>query len=182
MPLILGIDPGSRRTGYAFIRQQGRELSVVCSGTIRLRDKAALHERLAELSLQLEALVQANAPDTVAVEDIFSHKNARSALALGQARGAALAVVGRCNVPVAAYPPASVKQAVAGHGRADKGQIQRMVQVLLSLQTVPPEDEADAMAIAICHALRARSAIPLVAPRRARVLVGAQRSVPRKVR
>ena len=156
--IILGIDPGSRRTGFALLEQQGRTLSVLRSGCIRLSPSLELAARLGKLARELDAILDELLPDAVAVEDVFSHKNARSALALGQARGAVLAAVGRRELPVAAYPPSSVKQAVAGNGRADKGQIQRMVQVLLSLDSVPQEDEADAMAIAICHGLRARSA------------------------
>ena len=156
MPLILGIDPGSRRTGYALISQQGRKLQVVTSGTIRLKTSLDLAARLGHLAIAIDAILDAQDPASVAVEDIFSHRNARSALALGQARGVILAAAGRRDLSVWAYPPATVKQAVCGHGRAPKEQIQQMVRVLLSLDREPQEDEADAMAVAICHALRAR--------------------------
>jgi crossover junction endodeoxyribonuclease RuvC len=95
-------------------------------------------------------------PDVVALEDVFSAKNARSALALGQARGAVLAAAGYLNIPVHAYAPAKVKRAVAGYGRADKRQMQQMMRVLLSLDYLPATDEADAMAIAMCHAMQTR--------------------------
>ena len=156
MPLILGIDPGSLKTGYALLAQHGRKLDVVKSGTIRLKASLDLALRLGRLADEIDAILDADRPDSVAVEDIFFHRNARSALALGQARGVILAAAGRRDLPVAAYPPATVKQAVCGHGRADKGQIQRMTQVMLSLDGLPQEDEADAMAVAICHALRQR--------------------------
>ncbi len=163
-PRILGIDPGSRRTGWALIAQAGRALSVVESGVIRLGEREELEARLGGLLDALEAVLEAASPSEVAIEDIFAAKNPRSALALGQARGVALAVVGRRRLPVHAYPPATVKRAVCGHGRAEKEQIQRMVTALLALRSPPLEDEADAMAIAICHAL-VRRAPALPAPR-----------------
>ena len=154
--VILGIDPGSRVTGYAGVMRQGRQFSVVDSGNIVLPKKFEVSVRLAELLRQLEAVIASLQPTVVAVEDIFTHRNARSALLLGQARGVVLAAAGKHGLPVHAYPPATVKRAVAGHGRADKGQIQRMVKVLLCLTRSPAEDEADAMAVAICHALGSR--------------------------
>ena len=156
MDRILGIDPGSYVTGWAAVVQEGRRLTVVDSGRIRLPAKAEVSSRLAQLQQKLEEVLVRIVPQVVAIEDIFTHRNARSALVLGQARGVALAAAGRQGLPVFAYPPATVKRAVCGHGRAEKAQIQRMVQVLLSLQHVAPEDEADAMAVAICHALSRR--------------------------
>jgi crossover junction endodeoxyribonuclease RuvC len=150
---ILGIDPGSLKTGWALVGQEGRRLFVVESGTIKLQTEGELSARLARLQEALEEVFGRHLPRMVAVEDIFAARNARSALALGQARGVALAAAGRRGLPVHAYSPATVKRAVCGHGRAEKGQVQRMVQVLLSLSHVPAEDEADAMAVAICHAL-----------------------------
>lgn len=155
--LILGVDPGSHRTGFAVVRSKGRTLSVVDSGTIVLPSRDDLSRRLATLQERLEEILARHQPEAVAVEDLFTARNARSALALGQARGVILAVAGRHQLPVSAYPPATVKRAVAGHGRAQKGQIQRMVRVLLGLDRLPGADEADAMAIAICHALSSRS-------------------------
>ena len=154
--VILGIDPGSRITGYAGLLRQGRQLTVLDSGNIVLKRGAEVSARLGELLRRLEEVMDAVQPAVVALEDIFTHRNARSALALGQARGVVLAVAGRRDLPVHAYPPATVKRAVGGHGRADKAQIQRMVQVLLSLTSAPAEDEADAMAVALCHALGSR--------------------------
>lgn len=153
MQLILGIDPGSLVTGYAVIRKEGRTLQLVSSGEIRLGKGVALSQRLAQLQVELERVITAANPDVAAVEDVFFAKNARSALSLGQARGAVLAALGRANLAVSSYPPALVKQAVAGHGRAEKLQIQLMVKALLSIDRSPGADEADAMAIAICHAM-----------------------------
>lgn len=155
---ILGIDPGSRRTGYAVLLQRGRTLTVADSGTIVL-GQGEIGQRLASLQQQLELVVARARPDMAAVEDIFTARNARSALSLGQARGVALATIGRAGLSIHAYAPAMVKRAVAGHGRADKRQIQHMVRVLLSLPGRPAGDEADAMAIAICHALNRRAGV-----------------------
>ncbi|MBK6848768.1 MAG: crossover junction endodeoxyribonuclease RuvC [Proteobacteria bacterium] len=174
---ILGIDPGTRITGFAVIEQAGRRLTVCHSGTIRLQQQPDLSQRLAELDRRLQDVIEQQRPMVVAVEDIFTHQNARSALVLGHARGVALAVAGRAELPVHAYAPATVKQAVAGHGRADKQQIQRMVQVLLALAVTPAADEADALAVAICHAM-SRAVVRVVSP--AATAVAATRSAPRR--
>ncbi|MCC6746444.1 MAG: crossover junction endodeoxyribonuclease RuvC [Deltaproteobacteria bacterium] len=150
---MLGIDPGSRITGYAALVHRGRQFSVVESGVIVVHAEENLSERLALLSVRMDEILERVRPEAVAVEDVFFAKNVRSALLLGHARGVVLAAAGRRGLPVHAYPPATVKQAVAGHGRADKGQVQRMVQVLLSLAELPRTDEADAIAVAICHGL-----------------------------
>jgi crossover junction endodeoxyribonuclease RuvC len=155
---ILGIDPGTTKTGFAVLGQLGRSLTVLESGTISLPAGRPLAGRLALLQQHLESLIDRHRLDAVAVEDIFTARNVRSALALGHARGVVLAAAGRRELPVQAYPPATVKKAVVGHGRADKAQIQQMVRTLLSLDYVPKPDEADALAIAICHALCARAA------------------------
>lgn len=155
---FLGIDPGTTKTGFAVLGQLGRSLTVLESGTIRLPARRPLADRLALLQQHLEALIDRHRLDAVAVEDIFTARNVRSALALGHARGVVLAAAGRRELQVQAYPPATVKKAVAGHGRADKAQIQQMVRTLLSLDRAPEPDEADALAIAICHALCARTA------------------------
>lgn len=165
--LIMGIDPGSRFTGYGLVRRRGRELRRLASGRIRLPVKAPPEQRFARLLEELDKVLEAEAPDQVAVEDIFTHRNARSALMLGQARGVVLAAVGRRGLAVTAYPPATIKKAVSGHGQATKQQIQRMVMVLLGLTEAPAEDEADALAAAICHALMSRSTSALARPTRA---------------
>lgn len=156
MTVTLGIDPGSRRTGWAVISQEGRRLAALDSGTINLAAGQELSERLGVLQQALEGLLERASPQAVAVEDIFSHRNPRSALALGQARGVALATAARRGVPVFSYPPATVKRAICGHGRAVKDQTCRMVQALLGIKRELLEDEADAMAVAICHALASR--------------------------
>lgn len=151
MTLILGIDPGSRRTGYGLIRQRGAALSFIDGGTIHtLTDE--IPARLGEIHRQLEQVLSLHGPAEAAVEKVFMARNADSALKLGQARGAALVAVVRAGVPVFEYSARQVKQALVGSGSADKHQVGQMVRYLLKLDTVPQEDAADALAIAICHA------------------------------
>jgi crossover junction endodeoxyribonuclease RuvC len=121
---------------------------------VRLRDRAPLAERLATLREAIAAVLDLHGCVDVAVEDVFSHKNARAALLLGHARGVVLEVCASRGLAIEAYPPAFVKRAVAGAGQAEKSQVARMVRVLLGLAEVPPADAADALAIAICHANR----------------------------
>lgn len=150
--LILGIDPGSRRTGWGLLRRQGNHHEHVASGTIRLDEEAALPERLLALDRAVDALLTRHRADAAALEQIFSAKNARSALVLGHARGVILAAIARRGIPLFEYTPTQVKQAVAGTGRADKQQIARMVAVLLNHRAPLQEDQADALAVAITHA------------------------------
>lgn len=150
--LILGIDPGSRRTGWGLVRREGSRHVHVASGTVRLDESAPLPERLLALDRALEALLAEHRADACAVEQIFSAKNARSALVLGHARGVIIAAIARRGIPLFEYTPAQVKQAVAGTGRADKQQIARMVAVLLNHRAPLQEDQADALAVAITHA------------------------------
>lgn len=154
--LIVGIDPGSRITGFGAVMQEGRRVQRVDSGRILLDENQPMSVRLATLFRELHTLLKRLSPAVVAVEDLFAARNARSALLLGQARGVVLAAAGLLELPVQAYAPALVKRAVSGHGRATKDQVQRMVQVLLGLPQVVPSDEADALAVAICHALMQR--------------------------
>jgi crossover junction endodeoxyribonuclease RuvC len=149
--LILGLDPGSRITGWGVVRQDGPRTVHVASGVLRLDSEAELPERLADLTARLEAVLAQHRPQQVALEQIFYAKNARSALVLGHARGAILATVARAGVPVFEYTPAQVKQAVSGSGRAEKGQVQRMVAVLLNHRAAMTEDESDALAVALTH-------------------------------
>ena len=120
---ILGLDPGSRRCGYGVIDDTAGELRYIECGILSAPESGAMEARLGEIARGLREVVGELAPDVVAVEDVFSHQNVRSALALAQARGMALAVVGLCGLTVASYAPALVKKAVSGSGRADKGQV-----------------------------------------------------------
>jgi crossover junction endodeoxyribonuclease RuvC len=161
---VLGVDPGSQVTGYGVIDRVGSELCWVAHGVLRPARSASLAPRLAALMQQLGAVIAQYAPDVASVEDVFVAVSPRSALVLGQARGAVLAALGAAAVPLVQYAPARIKQAVAGNGRAPKDQMQRMVKRQLSLASVPATDAADALAAAICHA----SAGPLERVRRPR--------------
>lgn len=150
--LVIGIDPGSRATGWGVVRLEGRDLVLVGCGVIRLDPGKDLAERMMALAERLGELIEEHRPHEAAVEDVFVSRDPRAALKLGQARGAALAAVASSRIPVAAYAPAKVKRAVTGSGRADKAQVQHMVQAMLRMDRPPARDAADALAVAICHA------------------------------
>jgi len=149
---ILGIDPGSRKTGYGLIENTGNRTRHLASGCIRLNAKHPLSDRLSILSRELEQLIEEFRPDCGAVEKVFFAKNAQSALTLGHARGVILLKLSERNLPIHEYQALKVKQTVVGVGRANKDQIQHMVRILLNLQNSLQEDEADALAVAITHA------------------------------
>jgi len=147
---VLGIDPGSRITGFGIVDQGTQCPAYVTSGCIRVSGEG-LPERLKCIFEGIGEIVRRYRPDEVAVESVFMHRNAGSALKLGQARGAAICAVVRESLPVSEYAPAEVKQAVVGRGRAEKEQVQHMVKVLLNLEASPQADAADALAVALCH-------------------------------
>jgi crossover junction endodeoxyribonuclease RuvC len=149
---VLGVDPGSQATGYGVIDRVGSELRWIAHGVLRPPRRAALALRLAALMEQLRAVIAQYAPDVASVEDVFVAASPRSALVLGQARGASLAALGAAAIPLVQYAPARIKLAVAGNGRAAKDQVQRMVKRTLVLACAPAADAADALAAAICHA------------------------------
>ena len=149
---IFGIDPGSQRTGYGCVESIGRRQALVICGSLSGPKGASFPDRLHAIHDGLKALIALHQPDCVAIEDIFHHRNVRSALKLGQARGIALLAASEAGLPVASYAPAAVKRAVVGYGRAEKQQVQQMVKLLLGLAQPPsPHDAADALAVAICH-------------------------------
>ena len=150
MTRILGIDPGSRVTGYGIIDQAGQQISYVASGCIRTSGDA-LAERLGIIFAGVNTIIQQYLPDEMAIERVFMNKNADSALKLGQARGAAICASVHREVPVDEYAAREIKQAVVGNGGATKEQVQHMICVLLSLQKAPPSDAADALGVAVCH-------------------------------
>jgi len=152
---ILGIDPGSLATGYGVVTVEGSTLRRITGGTIRARGDT-LADRLAFLQRELARAIAEFSPETAALETIFSARNARSALVLGHARGVALAACGTALLGPAEYTPQQVKAAVTGYGRADKSQVMLMVRRLLGLGSLPPSDEADALAVAICHGMSMR--------------------------
>ena len=169
---ILGIDPGSRFTGWGIVDVQGSQIRPVASGVIEAGDGAFV-SRMVVIGDELDAIIKKHQPDEAAVEAIFHSKNSQSALKLGHARGVALLSIGRAGLVLAEYPPARIKQSVAGHGRASKEQVQKMVRMLLG-QTKPYlEDESDALAAALCH-------VQMVGSPTSRLLADMQRDVARK--
>jgi crossover junction endodeoxyribonuclease RuvC len=156
---ILGIDPGSRITGYAVITASADpspRLGYVECGVVEADEDDPLEKRLGEIAHGLREIVHDLKPDVVAMEDIFFGKNVRSMIALAQARGAAMVAVAHAGLSVTAYPPAKVKLAVTGRGRAGKDQVGLMVRGLLGLRKPPRVDATDALAIAVTHALMHR--------------------------
>lgn len=149
--LVLGIDPGSRYTGYGVVQKSGSDILYVASGRINAARAGELSERLPVIYEGICEIIEEFDPEQSAVESIFFAKNAMSSLKLGHARGVSLLALQMANVPLAEYPPASVKQAVAGHGRATKDEVNRMVKMTLRLEGDLAEDAADALAVAICH-------------------------------
>ncbi len=147
---ILGIDPGSRLTGYGVVDAQGTHLKFVDCGSISASGEHA--DRLRQIFSAIEALVGEHGPDEIAIERVFVHRNADSALKLGQARAAALCATFAAELPVHEYAARHIKKAVVGKGSAEKTQIQHMVRILLGLREAPAPDAADALAAALCHA------------------------------
>ncbi|MEE2788884.1 MAG: crossover junction endodeoxyribonuclease RuvC [Myxococcota bacterium] len=149
---ILGIDPGTRLCGWGIVDRHGAQITHVDNGVIVLDSRTALDQRLGCLMQRLKEIIDSHRPNSVAVEGVFQHRNARSALILGHARGVALAVAASYNLNVFEYAARQVKKAVTGSGTAQKAQIQQMVALRANLDDVPQEDAADAIAIALCHA------------------------------
>lgn len=161
---VFGIDPGSARTGYGCIDTDGSRCRLVAFGAITASPRLPFPDRLTRIFDELTALLAANRPTCVAVEGVFSARNASSALKLGQARGAALVAASKAGLQVAEYAPSEVKRAVVGYGRADKQQVQQMIMLLLGLDAPPtPHDASDALAIAVCHAHTAGGTVALSA-------------------
>jgi crossover junction endodeoxyribonuclease RuvC len=148
---ILGIDPGLRTTGFGVISKQGNKLAYVASGTIKTPD-ADLPQRLKTILSGVSEIIRTYAPDCAAIEKVFVNVNPQSTLLLGQARGAAICALVSADLAVAEYTALQIKQAVVGHGKAQKQQVQGMVQRLLLLSGMPRPDAADALGVAICHA------------------------------
>jgi crossover junction endodeoxyribonuclease RuvC len=149
---IVGIDPGSERTGYGCVETDGRRHRLVTCGAITAAAADAFPARLARIHRELMTILTKTRPDCVAIESVFHAVNARSALKLGHARGVALLAAVEAGCTIVEYTPAEVKRAVVGYGRAEKRQVQQMVKLLLGLAHPPtPYDASDALAVAICH-------------------------------
>lgn len=167
MTRILGIDPGSRVTGYGVI-DNCTTVCLVTQGTLRLGRNTDITERLGQIHQGIDRIISESRPDEVVLERVFVHRNADTALKLGHARGAAITACVLAGLPVAEYTPAQIKQAIVGGGRADKQQIGYMVRALLGLRCQPAEDAADALAVALCHAHHKDSPIARAAAGEAR--------------
>ncbi|OLN32295.1 crossover junction endodeoxyribonuclease RuvC [Desulfosporosinus metallidurans] len=151
--IILGIDPGTAIMGYGLIEQKGNHLKALTYACWRTPAHMPLAERLLILHEQIDPFLREYHPDHMAIEELFFNRNTTTALAVGHARGVAMLASAQNRIPVYEYTPLQVKQAVVGYGRADKNQVQQMVKGLLGLDQIPkPDDTADALAIAICHA------------------------------
>ena len=151
--IIMGVDPGTAITGYGLVHFQRNRFSPIEYNCIRTPAKMNLSDRLLILYRELEKVIEKYRPDRFAVEKLFFNTNARTALAVGQARGVVLLLGAMAGLQVYEYTPLEVKQAVVGYGRAEKEQVQYMVKAILCLPEVPkPDDVADALAVAICHA------------------------------
>lgn len=157
--VILGLDPGTAITGYGLIRYDGQSLTPIVYGVITTPAHTPLPVRLRTIHHELTVLIAQHRPTEAAVEELFFARNVRTAVAVGQARGVVLLTLAEADLPVHEYTPLQVKQAVAGYGQAAKSQVQEMVRLLLGLAAIPqPDDAADALAVAICHAHSARLA------------------------
>jgi crossover junction endodeoxyribonuclease RuvC len=162
--IVIGIDPGVANTGYGVVAQRHGRMVALDGGVIGTSPGLETPRRLRAIHDRVAALIDEHHPDALALEDVYFGTNAYSAFAVGQARGVVMLAAGQRGVPCASYTPQQVKGAVCGSGRADKHQVQRMVQALLALPDLPrPDHAADALAVAVCHA----NGAPLAAARAA---------------
>ena len=168
MTVIIGIDPGSRVTGYGVVRVERQRTEYLTCGCIRLATDGSFAERLVQLYDELSAIIAEFGPAEAAIEKVFMNRNVDSALKLGHARGVAMVAARRAGVVVHEYTATQIKQSVVGRGHADKVQVQHMVKFLLALNATPTADAADALAAALCHGAmrdgKARIALAGAAP------------------
>lgn len=150
--IILGIDPGSRKTGFGLIKKSGNHNTHIENGTLYLEKLEKYSDRLVMLFNELQALIQAFKPDVISIENIFYHKNPKSIQKLGEVRGVAIVSAATKGLPVFEYAPLEVKKAITGYGAAKKEQVQFMICKLLNLKDVPEENASDALGLALCHA------------------------------
>ena len=157
--IVLGIDPGTAATGYGIVERTGSQLRAIDYGCLETLSTQELPQRLLEIHSGVLELIETHSPRFVGVERLFFNRNVRTAFAVGQARGVVLLAAAQRGVPVLEFGPHEVKLAVTGYGRAAKGQVQRMVQLMLGMTVLPrPDDAADALAVAICLAHGQRAA------------------------
>jgi crossover junction endodeoxyribonuclease RuvC len=151
--IVLGIDPGTARTGYGLVSRDGSRLQALDYGCLETVPDRELPERLLLIHQAVRELIEEHSPQVVGVERLFFNKNVQTAFAVGQARGVVLLAAAQAGLPVYEYGPHEVKMAVTGYGKAPKDQVQRMVQMILGLSAIPhPDDAADALAVAVCLA------------------------------
>jgi crossover junction endodeoxyribonuclease RuvC len=148
---VLGIDPGSVRTGWGVVERRGQTARGIAAGVIRVSERASLAQRLEAIHRGVAQVLADHKPDAVAIEDIFFARYAQAALMLGHARGVALLAAAQAGLAVSAYPPSVVKRAIVGSGKAEKTQVAALVGALLGLKELPGIDATDALAIAITH-------------------------------
>ena len=154
---ILGIDPGFAITGYSIIDYNGNKFNLIESGGIKTEAKTSFPLRLTKIYDDINMIINLYRPDAISVEELFFNQNTKTAINVAQARGVILTVGCKCNIPTYEYTPLQVKQAVAGYGRADKLQVQKMVKTILNIESLPKLDDiTDSMAIGICHAHSAK--------------------------
>lgn len=151
--VILGIDPGFAIMGYGIIHYAGNRFKPIHYGAITTPSTMTTDQRLKEIYENLWEVLEIYKPDAVAIEELFFNTNAKTAIMVGQARGVAIVAAANKGIPIYEYTPLQVKQGVVGYGRADKTQVQQMIKALLNLEKIPkPDDVADALAVAVCHA------------------------------
>jgi len=151
--IIMGIDPGFAITGYGIIKYEKNKFSIIDYGVIETKPSTLFPQRLLDISEKLDELVRKYKPDAISVEELFFNKNIKTAIAAAHGRGVVLLTAAKSGAEVFEYTPLQVKQAIVGYGRATKQQVQQMVKIFLNLKEIPkPDDAADAIAVAICHA------------------------------
>jgi crossover junction endodeoxyribonuclease RuvC len=155
--IILGIDPGFAITGYSIIEYKGNKFRLINSGAIKTKANTSFPLRLTKIYDELNLIINKYHPDAISVEELFFNQNVKTAINVAQARGVILIIGCKNNIETFEYTPLQVKQAVTGYGRADKNQVQKMVQTILKVEEIPKLDDiTDSMAVAICHAHSAK--------------------------
>lgn len=155
--LVLGIDPGIGRLGWGVIESTGSKFKLIDCGCVETEVKGDIEKRLLQIDIDLEKIIKQYKPEALSIEDLFFGNNSSTAFAVGQARGVALLLAAKHNLPVSAYNPMEVKVALTGYGKAEKGQVAQMVKVLLHLEKLPKlDDTTDALAIALTHAFSSK--------------------------
>ncbi|MBI4115477.1 MAG: crossover junction endodeoxyribonuclease RuvC [Candidatus Omnitrophica bacterium] len=158
---VLGIDPGTLRTGLGILDAKGNVYELITCQTIEASPKLPIPERLKKIHQTLQDIIRLHSPDVLALENVFFGKDVRALVKIGEARACAMLAAAECGIPVVEYPPARIKQAISGNGRATKIQMQQMIKSLFRLKTPPPADAADALAVALCHVHSSNVRIPV---------------------